>query len=140
MGLFGQIAGAVGGGLGRQGNLGGNSSLLSAIMQLVSNPQGGGLSGLLASFHQAGLGDAADSWVSTGQNKPVSPGDVQRALGDERVGSFASQLGVSREEASGQLAEALPQVVDKLTPDGAVPQEGDLMSRGVDLLKGKFFG
>lgn len=138
MGLFNQIAGAVGGRMGQQSCQG--NPVLSAIMGLISHPQSGGLSGLLDSFHQQGLGDVVNSWVSTGRNQPISPEQVQRALGNERIQSLAEQLGISQEQASGQLAENLPQVVDQLTPDGTLPQEDDLMTRGMDLLKGKLFG
>lgn len=138
MGLFNQIAGAVGGHMGQQGSQG--NPILGAIMGLISHPQSGGLSGLLGSFHQQGLGDVANSWVSKGQNQPVSAEQVQRALGNERIQAFADQLGISHEQASGQLAENLPQVVDHLTPDGTLPQENDLRTRGMDLLKGKLFG
>ncbi|MBS1197528.1 MAG: hypothetical protein H6R18_1313 [Proteobacteria bacterium] len=134
MGLFDQVASALGGGASE----GGNSSL-AMIMQLVNNPKIGGIGGLIGKLQQGGLSEVVGSWVSTGENLPVSADQLSGALGSDTIASLANSMGVSNEEASGSLAELLPQVVDKLTPDGQVP-EGDLMSQGLDMLKGKFFG
>lgn len=138
MGLLDQVRNAIGGTTGQPGDSGNN--LFSAIMQLINDPQTGGLPGLIQSFQAGGLGEVVKSWVSPGPNLPVSPEQVRSALGSERIETISSQLGVSPEQASGQLAEYLPQIIDKLTPDGSVPQGGDLMARGADLLKGKLFG
>ena len=135
MGLLDQIVGAVSG---QQGEGGG--SLLSSILGMVNNPQTGGLSGLLQTLQQGGLAEAAKSWVSTGQNLPVSAEQIQGALGSDTLKNLAAQLGLNTDQVSGHLAELLPQVVDKLTPDGAVPSEGNLMSMGMELLKGKLLG
>lgn len=135
MGLLDQIVGAVSG---QQDEEGG--SLLSSILGMVNNPQTGGLSGLLQTLQQGGLAEAAKSWVSTGQNLPVSAEQIQGALGSDTLKNLAAQLGLNTDQVSGHLAELLPQVVDKLTPDGAVPSEGSLMSMGMELLKGKLLG
>ncbi len=135
MGLFDQIIGAVSG---QQGEPGG--SLLGSVLQMVTNPQNGGLSGLLQTLQQGGLAEAAKSWVSTGQNLPVSAEQIQSALGNDTVKNLAAQLGLNTEQMSGHLAELLPQVVDKLTPNGSVPSEGNLVSMGMELLKGKLLG
>ncbi len=135
MGLLDQIMGAVSG---QQGEGGG--SLLSSILGMVNNPQTGGLSGLLQTLQQGGLAEAAKSWVSTGQNLPVSAEQIQGALGSDTLKNLAAQLGLNTDQVSGHLAELLPQVIDKLTPDGAVPSEGNLMSMGMELLKGKLLG
>lgn len=138
MGLFDQLASAAGG-LGGASAEGGNS-LLNTVLQLVNNPQTGGLAGLVQSFQKGGLSEIVNSWVSTGQNLPVSAEQIQSVLGSGQVQGIASQLGISTDQASGQLADLLPQVVDKLTPNGAVPEGGDLLAQGMDLLKGKLFG
>ncbi|MGB4767414.1 MAG: YidB family protein [Rugosibacter sp.] len=135
MGLFDQIIGAVSG---QQGESGG--SLLGSVLQMVTNPQNGGLSGLLQTLQQGGLAEAAKSWVSTGQNLPVSAEQIQSALGNDTVKNLAAQLGLNTEQMSGHLAELLPQVVDKLTPNGSIPSEGNLVSMGMELLKGKLLG
>jgi uncharacterized protein YidB (DUF937 family) len=137
MGLFDQVLGSALNGLG--GNAGGNN-LQEIVMQLINDPKIGGLEGLVKAFQSGGLGEIVNSWVGTGQNLPVSAEQLQSVLGAEQLGAVASQLGVSQGEAGGQLAELLPKVVDLLTPNGQIPQGGDLMAQGMELLKGKFLG
>jgi uncharacterized protein YidB (DUF937 family) len=135
MGLLDSVVGALAGGQG-----GGNNGLVDVVMQLINN-QPGGLGGLVQSFQQGGLAEVVNSWVSTGQNLPVSAEQLQAVLGGGQLQNIAAQLGVSPEQASGSLAELLPQVVDKLTPDGQLPQGGELLAQGMDLLKkGGLFG
>jgi uncharacterized protein YidB (DUF937 family) len=91
---------------------------------------------LVQSFQQGGLGDIVNSWVSTGQNLPVSAEQLQSVLGGGRLQDIAAQLGVSPEQAAGSLADLLPQVVDKLTPNGRIPEGGgDLLVQGMEMLK-----
>jgi len=135
MGLLDSVVGALAGGQG-----GGSNGLMDVVMQLI-NSQPGGLGGLVQSFQQGGLGDVVNSWVSTGQNLPVSAEQLQSVLGGGQLQDIAAKLGVSPEQASGSLADLLPQVVDKLTPNGQLPQGGDLLAQGMDLLKkGGLFG
>jgi uncharacterized protein YidB (DUF937 family) len=133
MGLLDTISGALG------GNGAGGNPLLNAVMQMLANKEAGGLQGLLKTLADNGLGEQVQSWVGTGQNQPVSVDALRNALGDGTLGRIANQAGVSADEAAGGLAQLLPQVVDKLTPNGELPQ-GDLLSQGLDLLKGKLFG
>lgn len=140
MGLFDQVAGAITGATGTSPEGEDGNSLLATVMQLVNNPQTGGLAGLVQSFQKGGLAEVANSWVSTGQNLPISAEQIQSVLGSEQVSQIASKLGISTDQASGQIAEFLPQIVDKLTPNGTIPESGDLLSQGLELLKGKLFG
>lgn len=138
MGLFDQVVGAV---MSGQTADGAANPLLAGIMQLVNDPQTGGLAGLVQAFQNGGLGEIAKSWVSTGQNLPISAEQIQSVLGSSDIlQNLASQFGLSSEQVSGQLAELLPQVVDKLTPNGTLPESNDLVAQGLDLLKGKLFG
>jgi uncharacterized protein YidB (DUF937 family) len=130
MGLFDSVVGALAG-----GQSGGDSPLLSIVMQLINNPQTGGLGGLVQAFEQGGLGSVVSSWVSTGQNLPISAEQIKAVLGGGKLQEIASQLGVSTEQASGSLAELLPKVVDHLTPNGQLPESGNLLAEGMDLLK-----
>ena len=82
---------------------------------------GGGLGDLVESFKKAGLGQKADSWVSTGQNEPVTPVEVEKSVGGDIIDDLAKQTGVSREELLKRLAEVLPGMVDKMTPAGKLP-------------------
>ena len=132
MGLLDSIAGAVGG---QEQN-----SVISQVMGLINNPNGGGLAGLLEQFKAGGLGHLADSWVGTGQNLPISAEQVQGVLGSERVQQMAAKVGISPEMLSGQLAKLLPQAVDKVTPDGTVPDAGTLQQGLGGLLQGMLGG
>ncbi len=83
----------------------------------------GGLGDLMKQLQQGGLGDAANSWVSNGPNKSVSPGDLSKALGADQINMLASQTGMSRDDLLQSLAKALPDVVNHLTPEGRLPTE-----------------
>lgn len=136
MSLLDQVVGALAG-----GESSGGSTLLQTVLQLVNNPQTGGLEGLIRSFQQGGLGDVVNSWVANGQNLPVSGEQVGNVLGGSALHDLAAQLGVSPQQASGSLASVLPQLIDQLTPNGQLPQGGDLLNQGLDLLKkGGLFG
>ena len=89
----------------------------------------GGLGDLLKQFQQNGQGEAANSWVSPGPNKQLSPGDLANALGSDQINSLMSQTGLSRDELLTGLSQHLPNVVDHLTPDGRLPTESELSGR-----------
>jgi uncharacterized protein YidB (DUF937 family) len=82
----------------------------------------GGLQGVVNEFERNGLGPTVKSWVSTGPNQPISPEEVQRALGPDLLQQLSQKSGVSVQDLSRKLAEVLPQAVDKMTPDGAIPK------------------
>jgi uncharacterized protein YidB (DUF937 family) len=113
--------------------------LVEQIFGLINNPQTGGLSGLIEQFNNKGLGDAVSSWASTGENQPVSGEQIERMLGSEKIQEIAQNLGISGADASGGLAALLPQIIDKLTPEGTVP-EGGILEQGLDLLKKTLLG
>ena len=126
MSLLGSVIGALSG---SQGG-GGNAALLNAVIGMLGQGGGGGLGGLgglVSKMQQGGLGDVVGSWVGTGQNLPVQPDQLGNALGHDTISSMAGQLGMNNNDLLGQLSQMLPQVVDKLTPQGNVPQ-GDLGS------------
>ena len=121
----------VGGLLGQGGQEQGGNPLMGAVMGLVQNHPGG-LQGLLGQFQEKGLGDQVASWIGTGANQPIGPEHVEAALGSDQLQQLAGQLGVSHGEAASGLANLLPQVVDKLSPQGNLPEGGNVMN----LLKG----
>jgi uncharacterized protein YidB (DUF937 family) len=121
----------VGGLLGQSGQEQGNNPLMGAVMGLIQNHPGG-LQGLLGQLQEKGLGDQVASWIGTGANQPIGGDQVQAALGSDQLQQLAGQLGVSRGEAADGLAGLLPQVVDKLSPEGNLPEGGDV----TNLLKG----
>jgi uncharacterized protein YidB (DUF937 family) len=109
--------------------------LMSTVMGLLGGQ--GGLNNLISQFASKGLGDVIGSWVSTGKNLPVSGDQLQSVLGKDTINNLASKLGMDKGALTSQLTNLLPNVVDKLTPDGKVP-EGDIMSQASDLLGGLF--
>jgi uncharacterized protein YidB (DUF937 family) len=121
MGLLDSVLGSL-----TNGGSGSGNRLLDTVLSMVSNPDSGGLAGLLARFQESGLGNLADSWVSTGRNLPISADQIRDALGSGQLGAIAERLGMSQGDAASKLAELLPGVVDKLTPDGQVPDAGGL--------------
>jgi uncharacterized protein YidB (DUF937 family) len=129
MGIVDSIAGQLFGGGGAQNNV------LKAVMSVLGNQQEGGLTGLVNKLKESGLGDIVNSWISTGKNLPITPEQIQQGLGSDMVTKLAARAGVSTDDIASHLAQLLPQVVDKLTPEGKIPQ-GDLLSKGMDLLKG----
>ena len=132
MGLLdGLVSGAVGQ-LG--GNTGQQNPLLQAVMQMIQG-QPGGLAGLVQKFQTSGLGQQAASWVGTGENMPVSSEQVSQALGGDAIAGLAQKLGMDKGQVAGGLAGLLPQVVDKLTPNGAI-ESGSTEQTLSGLLKG----
>jgi uncharacterized protein YidB (DUF937 family) len=130
MGILDSIIGqASGGGGGTQ------TLLVNAVIGLINNQQTGGLAGLVKQFAGLGLGDIVNSWVSTGKNLPVTPQQIQQGLGSDAISQLAAKVGLSPQDLTLHLSNVLPQVVDKLTPDGKIPQ-GDLMSKGMSILEG----
>jgi uncharacterized protein YidB (DUF937 family) len=132
MGLLDSVMGTSGG---QQQN-----PVMSLVIGLLANPNGGGLAGLLKQFQARGLGNVADSWVGTGKNLPISAGQVESVFGSEQIQQMAAKAGIAPEELSGQLANVLPEAVDKATPDGNVPDQDTLQQRLGGLLQGVLGG
>jgi uncharacterized protein YidB (DUF937 family) len=114
----GGLGGLLQGGLG--GLLGGG-----AAGGLLSN----GLNDLLKQFQTNGQSEKANSWVSTGQNQPIQPDELERALGEERISWLMQQTGMSRQDLLTGLSQELPAAVDELTPDGRIPSEQEVSRR-----------
>lgn len=118
--------------LGNQGT--GNQKLLNLVIGVIGNQGAGGLGGLVQKFKDQGLHDVVSSWVSTGQNLPVSPDQLQKVFGSQQMQDMAAKLGLSPDALGGQLSQLLPKVVDHLTPNGTIPEHGAVES-GLALLK-----
>ena len=128
MGLLDSITGSLG--------QGGGNPLLSQVTSLITDSNSGGLAGLLQRFQAKGLGDVANSWVSTGPNLPLEAEQVQSVFGAEQIQQMAAKAGIAPEALSEKLAELLPQVIDKATPDGSIPDQNSLQSGLGNLLQG----
>ncbi|MBL8266731.1 MAG: DUF937 domain-containing protein [Steroidobacter sp.] len=139
MGLLDQLGSAVGGALGQgqgtgQGGL--VAILLPQVIAMLSKP--GALGNLTSAFQNAGLGNVLQSWLGSGQNLPISADQVKQVLGSGTIADLAKKAGVGEGDASSALAGLLPQVIDKLSPGGKVP-EGDSLGGALASL-GKLFG
>ena len=152
MGLLDTIGGLAG----QFGNLQGSSNPKAALVQAVlgmlvhgNEPGGlggsgglGGLGGLVQRFQSAGLGDEVDSWIGVGSNLPVSAAQIKAVLGDGPLRILAEHAGLDEDDAAAHLSVLLPQMIDKLTPQGQLPVNG-LHEGGIagaaDVL-GQFFG
>jgi uncharacterized protein YidB (DUF937 family) len=129
MGLLDNLAGQILGGGNTQGNL------VNAIMGMIGNQQSGGLNGLVEQLAKKGLGDIVNSWVSTGKNLPITPQQIQQGLGTNTISEMAKEVGITPDAVTSQLTQLLPQMVDKLTPNGTINQS-EILSQGMNLLKG----
>ncbi len=136
MGLLDELVGKATGMLGGAQGGEGQGGLLDEVMGMLSGGQGGGLGGLVQNFKDKGLGDIVSSWVGTGDNQPISPDQIKEGLGSETIQNLAAKVGISPDDLSTQLSQFLPGIVDKLTPDGSIP-EGGLLEKGLEFLKGK---
>jgi uncharacterized protein YidB (DUF937 family) len=115
--------------------LGGSSNpLASGLLQMIQN-QPGGLQGLVQNFHDKGLGAVATSWVSSGQNLPISADQIHQVLGSSQVQALAAKCGISPDVAGGAIAQLLPGIIDKLTPNGQVPDHSNVMEMVGGLLQ-----
>src|ERR1700752_4845789 len=115
MGLLDSILGAVSG----KGDADGGANAFVGVLGVLL-AKSGGLQGLANKFSQAGQSGAFSSWVGMGENQPISSNQIQNVLGSEQVKALAARMGVDPTQASQFLAEYLPKVVDKLTPEGKV--------------------
>ena len=128
--------------MGMLGKGGGGKDVMSQLASMLTGKGGDGmgLSRLLEQFKGAGLGDKADSWVGTGENQPLTPDEVKKAIGDDRLATMSKQTGQSVGSLTTDLSKMIPAAVNKLTPDGKVPDPGDLMNMAKNLNLGKLLG
>ena len=128
MGMLDGLIGLMAGGTQQ-----GQSPLLQTALQVIQ--QNGGLPGIVSKFQQAGLGQQAGSWVGTGQNMPITADQLQQVLGSGQIAQIAQQLGLSHGEAGSGLAQALPQLIDQLTPTGQISADhSDMLKQALAML------
>jgi len=136
MGLLDGLASQLLGSLGPSASQ--HANLLPHVLNMLQG-QGGGLSGLVNAFNSHGMGSLMSSWISTGQNLPVTGAQINQVLGPNMMQQLSSQAGIAPDALSSQLAHLLPNVIDKLTPNGSLPLGGDVLGQGLSMLKGKLF-
>jgi uncharacterized protein YidB (DUF937 family) len=88
-------------------------------------PGASGLQALVERLRGAGLGDRVESWIATGENRPVQPQELDRAFEGPEADSMAHAAGMERPGLLALLSQVLPKLVDAMTPDGYLPQPGD---------------
>jgi len=108
---MGLLDGVLGGAVGAE--------MVSVVNQLIEKH--GGVQGIVAQLEQQGLGQTVRSWVGTGPNQPISPGQVHQAFGQTMLSELAAKSGLNAQDLAQKLSQVLPQVVDKLTPGGTIP-------------------
>jgi uncharacterized protein YidB (DUF937 family) len=109
------------------GKLGGNRGHQGGIDNVQQLFGGGGLQGIVQTLNDKGMGPQVQSWIGSGQNQPISGTDIQRVVDPAKLQQMAQQQGMSTDEFSNHVAQALPDMVDQATPEGMVPkQSGNL--------------
>jgi uncharacterized protein YidB (DUF937 family) len=101
------------------------AKLLQAALATLSNHgQAGGLPGLIGRFQEAGLGDVIGSWISSGQNLPISAEQIQQILGNGHLQQISEETALTQDETATHLSVLLPDLIDRLTPNGQAPEGG----------------
>ncbi len=131
MGLFDSIAGAIE----SQAEGANQGGILGSVMSLLNSPGIGGISGLIAKFNQAGLGEKVTSWIGNGQSLPITGEQLESALGSSVIQEVAGKLGIDSTLAASTLAGMLPHLVNQMTPNGELPENGSEIAQ---LLSGLF--
>jgi uncharacterized protein YidB (DUF937 family) len=111
--------------LGQSPEGGDHQALVSNALEFINN-QPGGLNGLVQQFESQGAGDIIRSWISNGENQPVSADLLQNVLGSDTISNLAAKAGIQPDQVSGLLSQVLPHVVNAATPNGDVPADGQL--------------
>ena len=125
MGLLNSLAGKV---------LGSSNGLALAAMEMFN--KNGGLVGILDQFKAAGFSEQVASWVGLGDNLPISAEQITRALGDDQLAKIATKLNIEPAVLSNKIAQHLPSIVDKMTPNGEVgANSNNLLGVMLSLLK-----
>lgn len=130
MSILDQLSSIIGGSSKEGGNV------LESIIKMISNTEGG-LGAIVSKFTKGGFGDIVNSWVGTGENKPISTDQLSSVLGHGELQTIAEKTGLPLEDATQKVSELLPGIVDKLTPNGKVGK-GNILEKGMDILKGLF--
>jgi uncharacterized protein YidB (DUF937 family) len=125
MGLFDDVLAmaGMGGGAAAQSQ---HAGTLSMLMDFINSPQVGGIAGLQQMFQQKGLGGVVSSWIGTGQNLPISADQLHNVLQGSALQDLAAKSGMDTSQLAGMFSQLMPHVVDKLTPNGQVPDAGAL--------------
>jgi len=126
-----------------------SNALQDALGGLLSNEEGGlDLGNIMSALtggsdedgEGGGLASIVSSWIGGGENSPIDGDMLSNLLGNEKISEFAEKLGIDTDTALSGLTDALPNMVDKATPEGdsLLDQVGGL--DGLMSMAGKLFG
>ncbi len=124
MGLFDEVVSMAASAAGGQESQ--HATALSAVINYVNSPQVGGIAGLQKMFHEGGLGGVFNSWVGGGQNMPISADQLQSVLHSGALQEVAQRAGLNPDQLTGMMSSILPHLVDKLSPNGQLPDASAL--------------
>jgi uncharacterized protein YidB (DUF937 family) len=113
----------------------GDSKFITGLLQVIEN-KFGGLGSFIQTLNQSGLGDIVSSWIGTGANKSISEGEVVRGFGKENIHELSEKTGMPESDTVKKLTTTLPEVVNKLTPEGVLPR-GNIMDMATKLFSGE---
>ena len=82
------------------------------------------MAGLAEQFQRGGMGDVMSSWIGKGENLPIGPDALGGVLGGDILGQLTQRTGMNQGDILGQLSQMLPQMVDRATPEGQIPDGG----------------
>ena len=125
MGFLDDVMGMAGMNTGAQA--GQHAGTLTMLLECINSPQIGGIAGLQHLFQQKGLGGLVASWIGTGQNLPVSADQLQNVLHSDMLQGIAAKTGVDTGQLTSILSQMLPQVINKMTPNGKVPASNSIL-------------
>jgi len=137
MGLLDSVLGGMLGGGQQQQQQGGAGALIAIVAGMLANQSRGeggaaagdlgglgGLAGLAEQFQRGGMGDVMSSWIGKGENLPIGPDALGGVLGGDILGQLTQRTGMNQGDILGQLSQMLPQMVDRATPEGQIPDGG----------------
>jgi uncharacterized protein YidB (DUF937 family) len=124
MGLLDDVLGMAGAGSAAQSQQ--HAGALSMILSYINSPEVGGIAGLQKMFEEKGLGSIISSWISTGQNLPISAEQLQNVLHGGALQNMASKSGMDLSQLTSLFSQLMPHAVDQMTPNGQVPDPGAL--------------
>ncbi|HSB62825.1 MAG TPA: YidB family protein [Thermoanaerobaculia bacterium] len=127
MGLLDDVMSQFGAASGRPIEPGHHGLARELLAMLAPTGMSGGLANLVNICHKRGLGEVVNSWISTGENLPITAEQARIILGSSEIQGLAARAGIDPQAATAAIAEILPRLVDKATPDGRIPATGELL-------------
>ena len=96
------------------------TALPTAINVVLAKTQYHDLNGLVAALQKGGLNAQVQSWLGPGANLPVTEDQLKTVLGNTQVQEFARHLGLPVDATLKLLAQYMPDIVDKASPNGTL--------------------